>query len=50
MSSFGLPGPFAAGNDCIGRALIGEALISDPVELARCDHDKFHLSSITLRL
>ena len=46
----GLPGPLAAGNDCIDRALIGEALISDPVALARCDHDKFHLSSHTLRL
>lgn len=46
----GLPGPLAAGNDCIDRALIGEALISDPVALARSDHAKFHLSSRTLRL
>jgi transposase InsO family protein len=46
----GFPGPLAAGNDCIDRALIGEALISDPVALDRCDHDKFHLSSHTLRL
>jgi hypothetical protein len=46
----GLPGPLAAGNDCINSALIGEALISDPVALARRDHDKFHLSSHTLRL
>ena len=46
----GFPGPLAAGNDCINRALIGEALISDPVALARCDHDTFHLSSHTLRL
>jgi hypothetical protein len=34
----------------IDRALIGEALVSDPVALARCGHDKFHLSSHTLRL
>ena len=27
----GLPGPLAAGNDCIDRALIGEALVSDPI-------------------
>jgi hypothetical protein len=46
----GLPEPLAAGNDYIDRALIGEALISDPVALARSDHDKFHLSSHTLRL
>jgi hypothetical protein len=31
-------------------ALIGEALVSDPVTLARHDHDKFHLSSHILRL
>jgi hypothetical protein len=30
----GLPGLSIAGNDCIDRALIGEALISDPVVLA----------------
>lgn len=47
---FGLPGPLAAGNDCIDRALIGEVLVSDPVALTRRDHDKFHLSSHTLRL
>ena len=41
----GLPGPLAEGNDCIHRALI-----SDPVALAKCDHEKFHLSSQTLRL
>jgi hypothetical protein len=41
----GLPVPFAAGNDFIDRALIGEALISDPVALTRCDHDKLHFSS-----
>jgi hypothetical protein len=46
----GLPGPLAAGNDYIDRALIEEALISAPVTLARRDHDKFHLSSHTLRL
>jgi hypothetical protein len=45
-----LPGPLAAGNDYIHRALIGEALISDPVALASHDHDKFHVSSHTLRL
>ena len=45
----GLPGPLAAGNDCIDRALI-EALISDPVALAKSDHENFHLSSHTLRL
>jgi hypothetical protein len=31
-------------------ALVGEALVSDPVTLARHDHNKFHLSSHTLRL
>jgi hypothetical protein len=46
----GLPGPLAEGNDCIDRALIGEALISDPVALAKHDHENFHLSSHTLRL
>ena len=45
-----LPGPLAEGNDCIDRALIGEALISDPVALAKRDHEKFHLSSHTLML
>ena len=45
-----LPGPLAEGNDCIDRALIGEALASDPMVLAKCDHYKFHLSSHTLRL
>ena len=45
-----LPGPLATGNDCIDRALVGEALISDPVVVARIDHNKFHLSSHTLRL
>ena len=49
-SHSGLPGPLAEGNDCIDRALIGEALISDPVALAKCDHEEFHLSSHTLRL
>ena len=46
----GLPGPLAAGNDYIDRALIGEVLISDPVALARCKHDKFHLTSHTLKI
>ena len=44
----GLPRPLASGNDHIDRALIAEALVSDPVALARCDHNKFHLSSHTL--
>jgi hypothetical protein len=39
----GLPGPLVEGNVCIYRALI-EALISDPVALAKHDHEKFHLS------
>jgi hypothetical protein len=46
----GLPGPLAEGNDHINRALIGEALISDPVALSKHDHENFHLSSQTLRL
>ena len=48
-SPSGLPGPLAEGNNCINRALIGEASISDPAALAKCDHKKFHLSSHTLR-
>ena len=46
----GLPGPLAEGNNCIDRALIGEALISDLVALAKHDHERFHLSNHTLRL
>ena len=34
-----------AGNDCIDKALIGEALVSDPIVLAKCDHYKIHFSS-----
>lgn len=49
-SHSGLPGPLAEGNDCIDRALIGEAVISDPVALTKRDHERFHLSSHTLRL
>ena len=49
-SHSGLPGPLAEGNDRIDRALIGEALVSDPVALAQRDHERFHLSSHTLRL
>ena len=49
-SPSGLPGPLAEGNDCIHRALMGEALISDPVALAKCDHEKLHLSSHTIRV
>jgi hypothetical protein len=45
-----LPKPLAASNDCIDGALIGEALVSDPIVLAKCDHNTFHLSSHTLRL
>ena len=48
-SHSGLPGPLAEDNDCIDWALI-EALISDPVALAKRDHENFHLSSQTLRL
>ena len=40
----------AQGNERIDRALIGEALVLEPVKMARRDHDKFHLSSHTLRL
>jgi hypothetical protein len=50
QSHYGLPGPLAEGNDCIDRALIGEALISDLVALAKHDHERFHLSNHTLRL
>ena len=39
-SHSGFPWPISAGNDCIDRALIGEALISDPVALAKRDHEK----------
>ena len=45
-----LPGPLAVGNDCINRDLIGDALVSDPVALARSDHKMFHLFIHTLRL
>jgi hypothetical protein len=49
-SHSGLPGPLTEDNDHIDRALIGEALISDPVALAQRDHERFHLSGHTLRL
>ena len=49
-SHSGLPVPLAEGHDYIDRALIGEPLISDPVALDKRDHEKFHLSSHTLRL
>lgn len=49
-SRSGLPGPLAEGNDHIDRALIGEALVSDPVALAQHDHERFHLSNHNLRL
>ena len=39
----------AVGNDFIDRALIGEALVSDPIVLAKCDHSKFHLPSHFIR-
>ena len=29
---------------------MGEALTSDPVALAKCDHEKLHLSSHTIRV
>jgi hypothetical protein len=50
QSHSGLPGPLAEANDCNHRALIGEALISDPIALAKHDHENFHLSSQTLKL
>ena len=50
MSSFRSSWTLAAGNDHTDRDLIGEDLVSDPVALARHDHDKFHLSSHTLRI
>ena len=46
----GLPGPLAAGNDCIDKALIGEALVSDPIVLAKCGHNKIDFSSHNLML
>ena len=45
-----LPRPLAAGNDCIDKALIKEALVSDPIVLSKCGPYKIHLSSHTLRL
>lgn len=45
-----LPGPLAHGNDVIDQALTGEVFQTDPVVLAQQDHNKFHLSSHTLRL
>lgn len=45
-----LPRLLAAGNDCIGKALIKEALVSDPIVLSKCGPYKIHLSSHTLRL
>jgi hypothetical protein len=45
-----LPGPLAAGNDCLDRDLIGKALVSDPIVLAKSGDNKIHLSSHTLRL
>jgi hypothetical protein len=45
-----LPGPLAAVNDYIDSAVVAEALISDLVALARCDHDTFHFSSYTFRV
>jgi hypothetical protein len=47
QAHYDLPGPLAADKDCTGRALIGEALVSDPVALVRRYHNKFHLSSYT---
>jgi hypothetical protein len=45
-----LPGPLTAGNDCIDKALIGEALVLDPIVLAKCGHYKIHLCTHALRL
>jgi hypothetical protein len=44
-----LPGPLTVGNDCIDKALIGEALVLDPIILGICGHYKIHLSTHTLR-
>ena len=43
-----LPRHLAAGDDCIDKDLIGEALVSDPIVLAKCGHYKIHLSTHTL--
>ena len=45
-----LPGSLAPGNDCIDKALIGEALVSAPIVLAKCGHNKIHFSRHNLRL
>ena len=45
-----LPGSLTVGNDCINKALIGEALVLDPIVLAKCGHYKINLSTHTLRL
>jgi hypothetical protein len=49
-SSFWTSQPLAAGNDCIDKALIGEALVSAPIVLAKCGHNKIHFSRHNLRL
>ena len=45
-----LPGPLPGGNDCIGKALLGESLVLDPIVLAKYGHYKIHLSTNTLKL
>jgi hypothetical protein len=45
-----LPSPSAAGNDCIEKALIGEALASAPIVLDKFGHDIIHFSSHNLML
>ena len=45
-----LPGPLTVDNDCIDKSLIGEALILDPIVLAKYGHYKIHLSTNTLKL
>ena len=47
---YDLHGPLAAGNDCIDKALIGEALVSDSIVLAKCGHNKIDFSSHNLML
>ena len=47
---YDLHGPLAAGNDCIDKALIGEALFSDSIVLAKCGHNKIDFSSHNLML
>jgi hypothetical protein len=47
---FDLSRPLDAGNACIDKALIGAALVSDPIVLVKWGHNKIHIFSHTLRL